>query len=902
MMKKSGRILILAFVLCFTISMRTTASPAGAGPQGKAAASGQESFDTSVIGGADFSEEGEFPSSEGSDGEQDPDPSEGNTEDPGPSEGGDDQDPSEGDTGDQDPGASEEGPTDDRSGSGDGDTSEEAVTPEDPADDPGHSGEGGTESGAEGSGEGDDSDGDYSGDDDEDDDEDYDDDSDGGSAGQNAGTAVQRGIARVSVVDAVSASRLDGASMSVVDPEGTVVLTWESGGEVEIIRDLAFGKEYTIKQDRPPKGYRRAADLKFTIDENNKVTLIEEIPASEGATSGEAATASGAATAVSATTTDEAGNTVILVRNEMNVVRVLTVDASDRKAVEGAKLRVFTNDGTTVDEWVSGAEAHAVERIEAGTTSLALPGTELTGYSENHKGLFGIKAEWKLGDWWLTTIASQDGGSQEKYTINASSSTTEFQILDKQFIAYRYYFLNHTVRSNYISAFLAGGSTSSYTATGLKLYKRAPSNTTKDVVEKVTAVYTTMDGQTIEKVVDRLVPMDSSDYSYDKKTGIVKVLGASKNTLIAASWSDDGTGRVGSTVTHGSRVVLIQWDATLSELTDIDKLMLRNVYSIGISDESASSFVLRAKNKSGISGTYLKTLGLVDTTTNTILTGDATIFKKDASGSYTGEMWLPCRPLSWYSGANSSARAHENCLEPFRNVDSSAAMAKLYTLPVSNLGSKYTSRFYFESVGKRKNSVISVRDPSSSYSVNAGSCMDISEGSEKLKAGSTVLTRGVDYDVNYELGQIELLSETALDPNKEITVEFECEPLFEIDNKVLLGARAELPLTRYGFGEGSLFGITALYKSQSTTASTPTLGSEPYSSFLWGMNLRLQDTTQWMTDLVNMIPGIDTKATSNWRFETEFASSYHNANTSSGQSALLEDFESSESGEVVSLS
>ena len=168
----------------------------------------------------------------------------------------------------------------------------------------------------------------------------------------------------------MSASRLDGASMSVVDPEGTVVLTWESGGEVEVIRDLEFGKEYTIKQDRPPKGYRRAADLKFTIDENNKVTLIEEIPASEGATSGEAATASEAATAVSATTTDEAGNTVILVRNEMNVVRVLTVDASDRKAVEGAKLRVFTNDGTTVDEWVSGAEAHAVERIEAGTYTL----------------------------------------------------------------------------------------------------------------------------------------------------------------------------------------------------------------------------------------------------------------------------------------------------------------------------------------------------------------------------------------------------------------------------------------------------------------------------------------------------------------------------------------------------
>ena len=576
----------------------------------------------------------------------------------------------------------------------------------------------------------------------------------------------------------------------------------------------------------------------------------------------------------------------------------ITVEVNNVESGLGAKNQIRV----VYEESYKGEfEDYILQRIEAGSTSLALPGTELTGYSENHKGLFGIKSEWKLGDWWLTTIASQDGGSQEKYTINASSSTTEFQIQDKQFIAYRYYFINQEARSNYISAGLAGRSTAPYAATNLKLYRRAPTNTTTNVVEKITAIYTTPSGEKIEKTVDRLVPMAASDFTYDSKTGIVKVLGANKNTLIAASWSDDGTGRSGTTVNDGSRVVLIQWDATLSELTDIDKLMLRNVYSVGISDESASSFVLRLKNKAGVSSSYLKTLGVIDTTTNVILTGDATIFKKDASGSYTGEMWLPCRPLSWYSGANSSARARENCLEPFRNLDSSAAMAKLYTLPVSNLGSKFTHRFYFESVGKKRNSVISVRDPNSSYSVSAGSCMDISEGSEKLKAGSTVLTRGVDYEVNYELGQIELLSETALDPNKEISVEFECEPLFEIDNKVLLGARAELPLTRYGFGEGSLFGVTALYKSQSTTASTPTLGSEPYSSFLWGMNLRLQDTTKWMTDLVNLIPGIDTKATSNWRFEAEFASSYHDANTSSGKTALLEDFESSESGLIYPL-
>ena len=546
-------------------------------------------------------------------------------------------------------------------------------------------------------------------------------------------------------------------------------------------------------------------------------------------------------------------------------------------------------------------EDYILQRVEAGTTNLALTGTELTGYSENHQGLFGIKADWKLGDWRLTTIASQDGGDQEEYSLKASESTTEFQILDKQFIAYRYYFLNHEARNSYINAAIAGRSTSSYPATNLKLYKRGATNTTTGVIDNVNVVYVTPSGKTIKKKVERLVEIPGSEFTYDSKTGVLKVNGVNRNTLLAASWSGDGTGRVGTTVNDGSSVVLIQWDATLSELADIDKLMLRNVYSIGISDASSSSFVLRMKNKSGISGSYLKTLGLVDTTTGTPLVNDATIFKKDASGNYTGEMWLPCKPLSEYSGSKATELARQNCLEPLRLLDSSSAMSQLYTLPVYNL-SRYTNRFYFESVGKRRNSVLSVRDPSSSYSVSGSSCMDISPGTEKVTAGSTTLIRGTDYEVNYELGQIELLSERALDPNKEIKVSYECEPLFEIDNKLLLGARAELPLDLYGMGAGSVFGITALYKSQSTTAKTPTLGNEPYSSVLWGMNLRLQDTVPALTELVNLIPGINTTAQSSWRYEAEFAASRHNANTSDENSALVEDFEATTSGLTYPLS
>jgi len=550
-------------------------------------------------------------------------------------------------------------------------------------------------------------------------------------------------------------------------------------------------------------------------------------------------------------------------------------------------------------------EDYILQRVEAGTTNLALTGTELTGYSENHQGLFGIKADWKLGDWRLTTIASQDGGDQEEYSLKASESTTEFQILDKQFVAYRYYFLNHEARNTYIKEFsVSGRKTSTYKATSLKLYKRSATNS-KEVIDNVYVRYVTPNGKTVVKKVERLAEIKNTNndvFSYDEKSGVLKINGVNRNTLLAASWAEDRDGK--TAVKEGDTIALVQWDATLSELVDIDKLMLRNVYSIGISDASSSSFVLRMKNKSGISGDFLKKLGLVDTTTGTPLVNDATIFKKDAAGNYTGEMWLPCksRDDAIYAGkSNKDELARQNCLEPLRNLDSSAAMAQLYTLPVYNL-SRYTNRFYFESVGKRRSSTLSVRDPSSSYSVSGSSCMDISPGTEKVTAGSTTLIRGTDYEVNYELGQIELLSERALDPNKEIKVSYECEPLFEIDNKLLLGARAELPLDLYGMGAGSVFGITALYKSQSTTAKTPTLGNEPYSSVLWGMNLRLQDTVPALTELVNLIPGINTTAQSSWRYEAEFAASRHNANTSDDQAALVEDFESTASGLTYPLS
>jgi hypothetical protein len=542
-------------------------------------------------------------------------------------------------------------------------------------------------------------------------------------------------------------------------------------------------------------------------------------------------------------------------------------------------------------------EDYILQRLEAGNTSISLAGTELTGYAEQHQGLFGLKAELKFGKWRLTTIASQDAGSQESYTIRGNDESAEFQIQDRQFSAYRYYFLTHDMRNNYITARINGRMPSRQNVPGLKVYRRNLQDTRNAVVDNAVGVYFPNGSDVpVRKLGIPLIEMQSgTDYVFDDRTGILRVKSGNQNMLIAVSWSGDRTSRSSTAaVRNGEEVLLVQYDAAASDLAGIDKLMLRNVYPVGISSDNASNFILRMKDRSrNPVADGLKTLGVADTVTGTILTGDVSIFPKEG-GEYTGDMHLPCRDITWYRSknfANPEAVARERCLEPLRNIDSTA-IAGLYTKTVQSvLSSSHQSLYYFEAVGKRRRSSISVRDPNSSYSVSGGGCLDIAPNSEKLKAGSEVLVRDVDYQVNYELGQIELLSERALDPNKEITVNFECEPLFELQSKLLLGARAEYPIEN--FGEGSLLGITALYKNQSVSTENPRLGGEPFSSLLLGTNIRLRDTSQTMDKIINAVPFIDSKEKSRWSFEGEFAASYHNANTSSRKSALIDDFESS---------
>lgn len=128
----------------------------------------------------------------------------------------------------------------------------------------------------------------------------------------------------------VAGAEIAGAKMSVTDKKtGATVAEWTSEeGKDFNIEGLTIGKNYTLNEDLSPLGFVKASSIDFTVDETGAVTeqtMIDKI--------------------LRVAKTDENGN-----------------------YVKGATLQAVAEDGTVVDEWVSGS--HIVDIAEADATKL----------------------------------------------------------------------------------------------------------------------------------------------------------------------------------------------------------------------------------------------------------------------------------------------------------------------------------------------------------------------------------------------------------------------------------------------------------------------------------------------------------------------------------------------------
>jgi hypothetical protein len=173
----------------------------------------------------------------------------------------------------------------------------------------------------------------------------------------------------------------------------------------------------------------------------------------------------------------------------------------------------------------------------------------------------------------------------------------------------------------------------------------------------------------------------------------------------------------------------------------------------------------------------------------------------------------------------------------------------------------------------------------SSFSLGA---FGIRDGSERIFLGDRLLIRGVDYEIDYDVGQVRLLEPEQLfssSPDAPIRTTWEQRALFQVSPTQVFGISTHADL-----GAGGGIDVLGLYRSERSVVTRPILGTEPRAALLGGVSGSYRTQVAWIDDVLDRLPGLRLDGETSVSVNGEFAVSLPNPNTA-GQ-AFLDDFDS----------
>jgi cell surface protein SprA len=158
-----------------------------------------------------------------------------------------------------------------------------------------------------------------------------------------------------------------------------------------------------------------------------------------------------------------------------------------------------------------------------------------------------------------------------------------------------------------------------------------------------------------------------------------------------------------------------------------------------------------------------------------------------------------------------------------------------------------------------------------SYKSSGGSeimlnSFNIPEGSVKVTAGGITLSEGVDYTVDYNMGRVKIINDAYLVSGTPIKVTLESNSMFSIQSKRLMGTHLE-----YRFNDDFNLGGTIMNLTEKPLTKKVSIGEEPISNTIWGLNGSYKTDAPFLTKAVDFLPLIETKEKSSITFEGEFA-------------------------------
>lgn len=143
---------------------------------------------------------------------------------------------------------------------------------------------------------------------------------------------------------------------------------------------------------------------------------------------------------------------------------------------------------------------------------------------------------------------------------------------------------------------------------------------------------------------------------------------------------------------------------------------------------------------------------------------------------------------------------------------------------------------------------------------------NIPQGSVTVRGGGRVLDENVDYEIDYSTGRIRILNDALLSSGTPINVSFEDNTVFGLQNKTMLGLRAD-----YELGENMNIGATYLNLFERPFTPKVNAGDDPINNRIYGLDFNMNKEVPWLTRAVDKLPFYSTTAASSISFLAETA-------------------------------
>ncbi|MFN3134145.1 MAG: cell surface protein SprA [Candidatus Kryptonium sp.] len=525
-----------------------------------------------------------------------------------------------------------------------------------------------------------------------------------------------------------------------------------------------------------------------------------------------------------------------------------------------------------------GYDDEIIQSIEAGNVSLQTPST-LIGSSQ---ALFGIKANLQLGPLKLTTIASQKKGESQERVLTGGAQTQSVEVFLYQY-SQRHYFIDEKYIKTYEPYY--------QNSPPLRV---APELQVKDIEVWVSQLERPEPGLTRFVVADiNLPPITNSsyydslrtkvlqsdpgrievglfrklepgkDYTINADIGVISLnIDIQDNQALAVAYriegptqiADDDTvyGDFVNSLTDTAVTLVLKLVRPKSPQPSFKKawlLQLRNIYPLaGARNIKKEGFELKLlykpspdqEEREDIDGiNLLKAFGFDRFTEDGSPGSDNKFdFSDQTINPSRGEIIFPfLKPFS----KETLKKIFPDKGDEFIN---SIAYDDIYDT------NQVAARNNTAKASKFKISAKLTSDAQATYNLG----FNVAEGSVQVYLNDRRLVEGVDYRVDYILGQLTILNRDALLPGANLRIRYETNDLFSFASKTILGARGDLDL-----GENTKFGFTFMNYAQQTLSDKVRLGEEPISNTMLGIDLSTRFNSRRISEFFNIFPGYQAK-------------------------------------------